>query len=101
MKEEVKKAKGSHNILSGKALFKYDPTLFQDDENAADEKIYEEREEDFEEEEEKKESDNTRKLKDLENDGSMIKSSAPDNEGTTDGGESEQIDTKVDEDLFK
>jgi len=28
MKEEVKKAKGSHNILSGKALFKYDPTLF-------------------------------------------------------------------------
>jgi hypothetical protein len=28
MKEESKKAKGSHNILSGKALFKYDPNLF-------------------------------------------------------------------------
>lgn len=57
MKEESKKAgsKG-HNILSGKALFKYDPNLFMDDENAADEKIYEEREE-FDEEEEKKESD--------------------------------------------
>ena len=52
MKEEVKKAgsKGGHNILSGKALFKYDPTLFQDDEEAAGQEIYEEREEDFEEE---------------------------------------------------
>jgi len=28
MKEESKKAKGGHNVLSGKALFKYDPTLF-------------------------------------------------------------------------
>jgi hypothetical protein len=28
MKEESKKTKGSHNILSGKALFKYDPNLF-------------------------------------------------------------------------
>lgn len=54
MKEETKKgSKGGHNILSGKALFKYDPNLFQDDENAADEEIYEEREEDFEEEERK------------------------------------------------
>lgn len=35
--------------MSGKALFKYDPTLFQkDDENAADEKTYEERNEDME-----------------------------------------------------
>jgi hypothetical protein len=53
MKEEAKKAgsKGGSNILSGRALFKFDPTLFQDDEAAAD--VYEEREE--EEEEEKKE----------------------------------------------
>lgn len=49
MKEEAKKASSKgNNIMSGKALFKYDPTLFQDDENAADEKIYEEREEDIE-----------------------------------------------------
>jgi hypothetical protein len=60
MKEESKKAgsKGGHNILSGKALFKYDPTLFKDDDNAADEAIYEERDDDFDyEEEEKKQSD--------------------------------------------
>jgi hypothetical protein len=38
MKEEAKKAgsKGGFNVLSGKALFKYDPTLFKDDEDAAD-----------------------------------------------------------------
>lgn len=55
MKEETKKGSksGGHNILSGKALFKYDPNLFQDDEDAADEKIYEEREEDELEEERK------------------------------------------------
>lgn len=58
MKEEEKKgASKGKGILSGRALFKYDPTLFRDDENAADEKIYEEREEDFDfEEEEKKQS---------------------------------------------
>jgi hypothetical protein len=64
MKEEAKKAssKGGSNILSGKALFKYDPTLFKDDEDAADEKLYEEREEDGgdannQDEEEKKDSE--------------------------------------------
>lgn len=57
MVEESKKigSKATH-ILSGKALFKYDPTLFKDDEEAADEKVYEEREE-LEEEEEKKEEE--------------------------------------------
>jgi hypothetical protein len=50
MKEEEKKAgsKKSH-ILSGRALFKYDPTLFTDDEEAADVDTYEEREEEMEE----------------------------------------------------
>ena len=36
--------------MSGKALFKYDPTLFKDDDEAADENIYAERNEDEEEE---------------------------------------------------
>jgi hypothetical protein len=54
MKEEAKKVGGKgSNILSGRALFKYDPNLFQDDEAAADGDVYEERNED--EEEEKKE----------------------------------------------
>lgn len=34
--------------MSGRALFKYDPTLFKDDEEAADADIYEERNEDEE-----------------------------------------------------
>jgi hypothetical protein len=49
MKEEAKKTGkqgAGTGILSGRALFKYDPTLFQDDEAAADAEIYEEREED-------------------------------------------------------
>ena len=55
MKEEAKKSASSKGagILSGRALFKFDPTLFQDDEEAAGEDIYEERNE--EEEEEQKE----------------------------------------------
>jgi hypothetical protein len=56
MKEEAKKVGGKgSNILSGRALFKYDPNLFQDDEAAADGDVYEERNED--EEEEKKEEE--------------------------------------------
>jgi len=74
MKEEAKKAgsKGT-NILSGRALFKYDPTLFKDDEEAADENVYVERDEEYEEEEEQKE--NLR-------DGDMIQSSVPNHEET-------------------
>lgn len=38
MKEEEKKVSNKKtNIMSGRALFKYDPTLFTDDEEAADE----------------------------------------------------------------
>jgi len=48
MKEEAKKGSKGSNILSGRALFKYDPTLFQDDEAAADSAVYEERAEDEE-----------------------------------------------------
>lgn len=93
MKEEEKKAgsKGK-NILSGKALFKYDPTLFKDDEDAADEKIYEEREEDEDDEEEKKES-----YIDGAND--MIKSSV--NGTATANGDANGGDAQVDADLFK
>ena len=55
MKEEAKKAgsKGGAGILSGRALFKFDPNLFQDDEAAAGEDLYEERNEEEEEEEKK------------------------------------------------
>ena len=52
MKEEAKKTgntKGT-GILSGRMLFKFDPTLFQDDEAAADSTVYEERNEEDEEE---------------------------------------------------
>lgn len=54
MKEEAKKGAKGTNVLSGKALFKYDPTLFKDDEDAVDEDIYEEREEDEEEKEQER-----------------------------------------------
>jgi hypothetical protein len=61
MKEEAKKAgtKGATGILSGRALFKFDPTLFQDDEAAADSNIYEERNEEDEEEEQKKDDNDS------------------------------------------
>ena len=49
MKEEAKKGgKGGQGILSGRALFKFDPSVFQDDEAAADSAVYEERAEDEE-----------------------------------------------------
>ena len=45
-KAEVKKKGGRGlNVLSGRALFKFDPTLFKDDEGAADADEYEEEEE--------------------------------------------------------
>lgn len=43
--EEAKVSGKKSNILSGRMLFKFDPTLFQDDEAAADANIYEERNE--------------------------------------------------------
>jgi hypothetical protein len=47
MAEEAKKTKGkgkggAAGIMSGKALFTYDPTLFKDDENAVDDNLYDE-----------------------------------------------------------
>ena len=45
VKEESKKAGGGKNILSGKALFTFNPTLFKDDDNAVDEGAYEEEKE--------------------------------------------------------
>lgn len=98
MKEEEKKgSKGGKNVLSGKALFKYDPNLFQDDEDAADEKIYEEREEDFEEE--KKEGENNKKKERFENDKDMIKSSVEYDDTQT--GDGTNATTNVDADLFQ
>ena len=47
--EVAKGAKGgvkNFGFMSGKALFTYDPTLFQDDDGAADEDKYEERSDD-------------------------------------------------------
>jgi hypothetical protein len=53
--DEAKKTGGKGlNVLSGKALFSYDPTLFQDDAEALDDKEYEE---EIPEEEEEKEDD--------------------------------------------
>ena len=37
-----KGVRGAKGIMSGKALFTYDPTLFMDDDGAADDKQYEE-----------------------------------------------------------
>jgi hypothetical protein len=59
LKEEAKKqgtnTKGVHGVLSGRALFKFDPNLFQDDEAAADSAVYEERNEEEEEEQKQQE----------------------------------------------
>jgi hypothetical protein len=53
--DEAKKTGGKGlNVLSGKALFSYDPTLFQDDAEALDDAEYEE---EIKEEEEEKEDD--------------------------------------------
>ena len=43
---ETKKqtGKGANHGLTGRALFKFDPTLFVDDDEAVDEKVYENRE---------------------------------------------------------
>lgn len=58
MKESAQKPGGNKGgILSGRMLFKFDPTLFQDDEAAADEDLYQERNEDEEQEEERKEGE--------------------------------------------
>jgi hypothetical protein len=57
MKEEEKKKGGKTNVMNGRALFKYDPTLFQDDNDAADEDTYADRVEIDNNEEEKKEEE--------------------------------------------
>lgn len=59
---EQEKAKGfkGKNVFTGKALFSFNPELFQDDDNAADDELYDERiesEGDDEEEEEKDEGE--------------------------------------------
>ena len=51
MKEESKKTgKSGSSVLSGRMLFKFDPTLFQDDEAAVEGDLYEERNDDDDEE---------------------------------------------------
>jgi len=71
---QAKGAKATKNALggfmSGKALFTYDPSLFQDDDNAADDKQYDE------------DSDDENKLKPVEE------------------SKEEDDETKVDEALF-
>jgi len=92
-REEEKKG-GKKNILSGKALFKYDPTLFQDDENAADQDIYEER---VEEEEEKAEESKA-VYQDFE-DGEAVKTG--DAENGNHNGDAGVSTNHLDADLFK
>lgn len=68
LKEVTKKTGGKgSNILSGRALFKYDPTLFTDDEAAADETTYEAREDDLEPVEESKEEETLEEYRNGEN----------------------------------
>ena len=86
VKEEEKKGSKGKNVMSGKALFKYDPNLFMDDEDAADEAIYEERE-DMEEDQVEEVKENYR-----DGDMEMIKSSTEKNDTTA---------AAVDADLFK
>ena len=50
--EDAKKQSKGLNQLSGRALFKFDPTLFADDDDAVDDVDYNEREEEQDEEEE-------------------------------------------------
>ena len=89
MKEEAKKVGGKgSNILSGRALFKYDPNLFQDDEAAADGDVYEERNED--EEEEKKEED-----------GNIEGDDKEERKEESDGEDNYNSDANVDEALFQ
>lgn len=57
-KAEAKKTGGKgYQALSGRALFKYDPTLFVDDENAANDDVYEKEEGEEEEEENEQEEE--------------------------------------------
>jgi len=50
--EEAKKHSKGVNLLSGRALFSFDPTMFADDDDAVDGEAYDEREEEGQEEEE-------------------------------------------------
>ena len=99
MREEEKKgASKGRGILSGRALFKYDPTLFKDDDNAADERIYEEREEDYDyEEEEKKQSSNQEESKggDSTHASEMVKSSVQSTMGAEEGESTANVDTEL------
>ena len=95
MKEEAKKGAKGSNVMSGKALFKYDSSLFQDDEQAADEHFYDEI---IDEVEETKEEDEKFVLNDANADAEYDKN----NKDIVNGG---QVNGKagvgVDADLFK
>lgn len=87
MKEEAKKTGGKGtNVLSGRALFTYDPTMFQDDEDAMDEIVYEEDNEGGEE------SKQEESKADYENNGKLVDGHA---NGTVNG------NAAVDADLFQ
>lgn len=91
MKEESKKGsgKGSH-ILSGKMLFKYDPSLFKDDEGAADVDDYEARNDLGEVEENKEEEDKDKDDSD-DDDEEEEKEGGVDGNGQSDGKPKEVI----------
>ncbi len=71
--------------MSGRALFKFDPTLFKDDEDAADNDVYEER---IEEEEEEKRDDEAKALRDGDAENAQT-TAAVDADLFQDGGEEE------------
>jgi len=92
--DEAKKSGKGSNALSGRALFTYDPTLFQDDAEALGNEEYEE-EERVEEEEEKKEEDDDEfeegDAEDEEDAAEEEENDIPDNNGVADDEDQIQI----------
>jgi hypothetical protein len=70
MEKESKKVGGkATHVLSGRALFSYNPTLFTDDDGAADEQTYEERNEDEIEESKEEDEEDTNEEKKVDKKG--------------------------------
>jgi len=112
--DEQKKSKGGSNTMSGRALFTYDPTLFQDDAEALGDEEYVE-EENREEEEEKQdgiEEEDEEEDDEEEKEEETEKISLNRDEGENKEGQTEEIkkkkkknkkkddDVKINEDVF-
>lgn len=92
MKQEEKKSgKKGHHFMSGRALFKFDPTLFRDDEEAAGTDVYEEKEDrDLDEVEEEQKSEDESEFEKVHRDDEEEHKS-----------EDDKDEAAVDTDLFK